>query len=418
MSNTYKIDSFRCRIPMDQVRVINPDLVRTTQKFNVENGEVLQGTERRESYLYGYDESDPYEKFHHDPGKPFDNLISCKFQVQSVPVGCISVNGRKVPNYQECLVVSVSSKLLKGEYFTGINISNIFAIYDHLMSCRIAEFTFPAFLQSQVVDVDVCRDVLCSTSLDDIADYVKKYSKYPDLIQVYRKSTNKGIQFSRRTEGTVRIPYMKLYNKRVQMEHESTDSGFRKNREFAEYYLGGISAINKDLIRYELNLRNKDHLSNYELPNHLGELLKVRQEQFQEIQADYWKRWMHLPNSVELKPRKKRASAKTSISEGILLIYLYEHFAGKFPDKAEVYSFGLSVITEKWNLFTGKPMRSDTFKTWKDVRLPYVVDALMLKLADPDTAEQDMEINSAIEVRRQLFSDLRLFGIPVLDYPS
>jgi hypothetical protein len=126
------IDSFRYRIPLSKVEVINSNVLDEMLhvKLNAVTGEILKETRATSQWLEITQEG--YE-------------IGFSKAVQ---FGC------------EFAVIKISSKLLEYRYLEGIKMQNIEFIYKKIISCNVFNMSFDTFLsEGLVTDIDLKKDV-------------------------------------------------------------------------------------------------------------------------------------------------------------------------------------------------------------------------------------------------------------------
>jgi hypothetical protein len=157
-----------------------------------------------------------------------------KFQHYSIKVAIVSQYDFTLKANLDYLEIYLHSKILEENYFQGITISNIEAIYKKLIDTKVFEISFEDFLTSKVNDVDVKKDFLCSNEhFKDLTTYLKK-------IAISSNRRNKGchkyengnIEFNTRQTSTSASPFLKLYNKEleaIERKSEFFDTYFNVN---------------------------------------------------------------------------------------------------------------------------------------------------------------------------------------------
>jgi len=221
------IDSFKIRIPLPRVEIIDHTINAHWSKVT-EEGEVLEeGQENKKVYEY--------------------KGIKTRFGIESQRDG----EGR-VYDY---LTILVNSKTLKARYFEGITEDNVQVVYDYLINLKCVDFTLTSFLEGHCTDMDFKQD-----GKTDEETYKRskrqfsqttKLTKYKgDGIQVFSKKTNDGVQWSdRRTTKYMTSPYLKYYHKETELLHHS--------KEFYSTYLQEEDVLGR--VRMETTIKNKDH---------------------------------------------------------------------------------------------------------------------------------------------------------------
>jgi hypothetical protein len=179
------------------------------------------------------------------------------------------------------LILTVSCKLLKQNYFKGINKHTIKDLFNTFLTFNIFNCTFETFKNGIISDIDICINRYCPTkkaffdicsSLISQADIKGKYCK------LFQDEENKGIglSFNNRNWASPSLPFIKLYHKELELNF--------KSKEFTETFLQGFEDQIKDLTRIEATIKNWKHKKRLErygiIPKFstLEEFLQVPQE--------------------------------------------------------------------------------------------------------------------------------------------
>tara|TARA_B110000037_G_scaffold80485_1_gene95928 strand:+ start:3842 stop:4927 length:1086 start_codon:yes stop_codon:yes gene_type:complete len=241
-----KIDSFKLRVPLVCVEIVDSKFASKYQKVFVETGEI-------DEYI-NLDKN----KVH------IENGITSRIGI----VHSMDTNGGG-----EYIVFQINAKQLKKRYFEGINRNNIKAIYNYLMSFNLVYLNYSAFLNGLISDVDLCFDYRISRKgmqetnqkvYESILPHCYKYVQKP-----FGRKNNTGIQFNDRAKATPSKPYCKIYHKTTELETKSED--------FAKAYLTDINFHN--LGRFEYTIKNSKHKSYLRLKyQSLDDFLKIQQK--------------------------------------------------------------------------------------------------------------------------------------------
>ncbi len=125
------IDSFRYRIPLSKVEVINSNVLDEMLhvKLNAITGEVLKETRATSQWL-------------------------------EIPQQGYEIGFSKATQFGfDFAVIKISSKLLEYKYLEGIKMQNIELIYNKIMSCNVFKMSFETFLsEGLVTDIEVVDD--------------------------------------------------------------------------------------------------------------------------------------------------------------------------------------------------------------------------------------------------------------------
>lgn len=234
--NSFELDSFKIRIPLNKVKIINQSLLGYWLKVNSKTGEILESQFKSDAY--------PIEL----------KGIKTMFAIEKQMTNKKEVN--------EFFIILLNAKLLKDRYLEGITKKNIKLIYDSLIEFNQAEFSYNDFLLGELTDVDFKKD-LKNNSVDKITRGLEALTK-PDkreICKVYHKKDNKGIQWSRRDETNLTRPFIKLYHKGISLKRD------KNNIEFYENYILGTNKENEidDRLRIEYTIKNKKHFRSYQV---------------------------------------------------------------------------------------------------------------------------------------------------------
>lgn len=237
------IDSFKIRIPIDKVNVINPFLeeyvyevtANQMQDF-VETGEIPT----EEFKLKAHRVTDEYK------------CITTRYMIK---------RGNHSVEY-DSVVIGLNSKLFASpEYFKGITKDNIKKIHSFIMSQSVIECSFDDFLDGFATDVDIKSDMILKSCESHSSHELQV--KLVRLLQSKTKSSqsikkgcdpktspkNTGIQWSVRKLATNANPYIKFYAKDIELENKSNI--------FFDKYLG--YAVDEGYSRVEGTIKNKSH---------------------------------------------------------------------------------------------------------------------------------------------------------------
>ena len=232
-------DSFSLKIPLLQCDVIDKRLTSLTCLY-------YESIDAHDSQL--------------NPPKPLifeQNGVKVRFSLCEIQLHDKEQN-IKIPT--KFVVLTVSAKLLYGDYFQGINKNNIYKIYSEFIKYEVIYCDFDVFLSGIISDVDICFNRYCDTEqifidalheLENQADTKKKYLRIVDEV------ANKGISFNRRDFATPSLPFIKIYHKELELIHNSS---IFWNTYLFDKYKKSI----KGLTRFEATIRNYSHKARLE----------------------------------------------------------------------------------------------------------------------------------------------------------
>jgi len=254
--NTVSVDSLKVRIPLKHVDIL--DAVITEKWFKVSESGEVDPDWFKQNALERY--SDQHE------------LVKVRFGIEK--------QRTEMQTVDEYLTILLPAKVLTYQYFEGLTVGNIDAVYDTLMAMGIVSFTKYVFLhESACTDVDFKIDFR-SESIDRIISgmtaKVRASKHRGDGIRPFRTADNRGIEFNERKTSRYKThPFLKVYHKGIEMTT-------LKRRAYKDTYLKGIDIDN--LCRVEATVKNKKHF------RHLGvndtslfAILSLSQDQMQGI---------------------------------------------------------------------------------------------------------------------------------------
>ena len=197
--------------------------------------------------------------------------------------------------------LTVSSKLLRQNYFDGISKHNIETLYNEFLSFEVFTCSLETFLNGYISDVDICFNRYCvspkifSDSLDILM--LQTGNKQKHLHKIH-DAQNIGLTFNKRDFAKPSIPFIKLYHKEYEL--------LTKSAEFYNIYLfPTYSEGIKNLTRVEVTIKNYDHKKRLEkfgiIPS-----FKTLEEYLNLSQAELYQVIVFSLNSyIELKARQK-----------------------------------------------------------------------------------------------------------------
>jgi hypothetical protein len=282
---TPSIDSFKWRIELDRVDIIDRNLLDhiVNVKTNTTTGEVIEETPIQANSL-----KVPFDGYH------------IHFGVQKI----FGV---------QYLVVLVNSKLLEHDYLNGITMTNIEPIYNKIMSCKVFELPFLDFLSiGQVSDIDIKKDIkLSSADFKESIKHLEKGSKPQKRakhgVNAFTQKDNLGIEWNTRTGGSYSHPFLKIY-------HKGIEALCSKNKDYFAQYID-VHEV-QDRVRIECTLKSFREAQKHGFKdNTLLTLLKATTNDLNAI-ID------HAVTS-NLEPRLKKTKTKDGMSNTELVYFLY-----------------------------------------------------------------------------------------------
>lgn len=257
--SNFNIDSFKIRIPLglkdengnNLVQVFDPDISSRYITLNSETGQIVREFENTKS--------------RHDK----DGIIT-KYAIENISTGL---------HWDTFLTITVTAKHLRGSYFDGISKDNIDEVITSLLRIGAFHFSHDTFKHHGIVtDMDFCRNLIIP-NWTEIKQYLIENTKESKsgksgYIET-NEPTNKGIQWSSREGATLKAPYIKIYNKGLQIKHDEN------MKTFARLFLD--EAPDTSMYRIEYTLKNKKHFAKHGLTNRLIDLLNVPYDKREQI---------------------------------------------------------------------------------------------------------------------------------------
>jgi len=339
--SNFKLDSFKMRIPLrahhnyasrhsdlrhynygDPIVILNDvDLGVNYITLNELTGEVIKSSPN----LYGHVN---------------DKGVKTTYGIEQ-----INANGLVT----EYLTIKITSKHLRGSYFEGIKFSNIETVYKSLMSLKKFYVPYQDFLHGELTDADYCRDLIIQDYegvKQVLQESTKPSTKTNKGIHTFESPTSKGLKWSDRETASSSSPYVKIYNKGLQVRHDA--DMFTFTNEFLD-----IDSISTSQYRIEFTLKNKRHFGKYKIGNTLLSHLRLSQDRLLEIARLVFN--CHLEGIYKI-PRSNRLALNESYPVNntnefnlYMLILAYRKLG--LPITSLVDEYCHFVTSERFNLF-------------------------------------------------------------------
>ena len=248
--NTWSIDSLKVRIPLTKVKVLDESIRELVLKVSERTGEVLEAQANTKVWK---DE------------RGIKTTISIEQRATQFDT-------------KPYLVILINAKQLGERYFEGITTSNVIHLHSYLMSLEIAQFSIKELLKSECTDIDIKKDFQANEldmkeAFKTMQQNATPSTDYDKGSKLFWKKDNKGLQFNKRNSTKFdSAPFLKVYSKTLDLKGKSNI--------FALAYLDTIPL---DLWRMEYTIKNKKHLSRFDIGNTLSDLLSLSQEQMKAI---------------------------------------------------------------------------------------------------------------------------------------
>jgi len=133
----------------------------------------------------------------------------------------------------DCLVIGAPSKILGRHYFDGITSDTFRIIYDAIKGSHLVNVSMDALFGAGIVtDFDIKQDMYLPGDINfsKYCYHLKTHSKPTTHIgrgcKVYNNAQHgQGIQFGTRKTATANYPFLKVYNKGLELQTKSLDFG-------------------------------------------------------------------------------------------------------------------------------------------------------------------------------------------------
>ena len=252
------IDSLRARIPIHKVRLLDTK-ISTPYRRVFEGGEVetddLGNEVVQVENTHTINEHGAHTKYHIQKQQT-RHRTTCEY-----------------------FVIDFNSKILGTRYFEGVTKDNIGEVYSALKAHSVVNFELSTLLDADITDTDIKTDFI-SPTMNHIFKGLKKRTKasneYGRGCRGFARKDNQGVQWSnRRTTAYKTNPFLKIYNKGIEMEYHST--------EFYNKHIAGRVDI-ANMGRIETTIKNAKHFRGLGFEdNKLSTLLDATTEDLQTI---------------------------------------------------------------------------------------------------------------------------------------
>jgi len=252
-ADAISIDSFKIRIPINHVSIVDEELNGTWRSFNDRSGNEDERLARQR------------KKFIQTRAG-----IKVNFSIDKIAVSNNQAD--------EFLRIDIPSKVLCNQYFEGIQESTVSILHERLMAMNVAEFSLDTFLSGFATDVDFKRDCIRGNEAEEQIKGLYYNSIRPEGSRIFTKPDNFGCQLSfRECVDAIKSPFFKIYDKGRALVY--------KDYMFNDTYLREIDI--SGIYRTEVTLKNRRHFKYLfgDSPNgtQLGNLIRMPQSEKERI---------------------------------------------------------------------------------------------------------------------------------------
>lgn len=278
---------------------------------------------------------------------------------------------------EEFYTFKITSKLLKENYFNGIDNNTFKQIYDYIKSVGY-EIEFKDFLKSELTDIDYKFDLILAPEV--YKSIAKQYNlnaiEWKELykgLDNYNQKTNQGVSFGIRERATPSYPFMKVYNKELESKNKSFN------------FFNVYSTIIDNQYRWEFTIKNKKHFDYLGLNNTLEfhlQLVEENQNKLWEIFKIYHN--IHLNNftsNLELTKKKEYTNMNDIILSALVEKLINEN------------DFGIKSIISYFNFLLDNQNISRTSK----YRIINKVEEIYNDFKNSTGGKSKIEINETTE---------------------
>lgn len=279
LPNAIRIDSFKIRIPLDEIQLVDNSLLDRFSEHNDSTGELTPIAKRAVNEYY------------------FSDSSKIKAFIENVKVS--------KHRHVECLILLVSSKALEHDYFNGISALNIDTLHKKINNLKIfSPISFNDFLDLDCTDIDIKFDqVMTLKEWDNLLNDFKKNAKgskranigYRDFRATKEKPLQRGLQFSTRRQATLSKPYFKLYYKGGELLSESL--------EFYEEHLSNLISQDEllSIFRIEATIKNSEQAKRLGVEScMLGNLLSISEDQLKRVMNNIISKHINEPKPIQI----------------------------------------------------------------------------------------------------------------------
>lgn len=378
----YKYDSLRIYIPIDRVKIIDDYFGSFCVVTNTETG-VTQ--DRFKAVL---------QKEYRDHTHP---NIRTTFKIDNK----ISFTGVEKDYRVGHLVVFINAKQLKANYLQGITKHTIRDIYNYIISLNAVYFSYEDFINARILDIDVCKDFICSSGVDHNVDRDKLFNSLREgvdegkkaIVSKYKHTT---LYFNQdRERATLGKPHIKLYDKTAELRgyRETGTNIAQVKNNIGSFYLEYLVStevdklIHKGIIRLEYTLKNAKALDHFGLTN-VRTLQDLINTDSSTLDAACKKMFSKYYKDIVVMKESNRAELKDLTPDRLTIIDSLEFIIESRPDynTEDV----LKVLTKKIRQYKSKPMLSKKRAELRDLIDSYIASNM----------KGDIELNDSRDARK------------------
>lgn len=246
-----KIDSLRLLVPLQEVKILDSKFLKTFISYCEETSEIDEEATHIKTQVFNT-----------------INGIKTRFAIANL------FNEEKVQT--QYLAIGISAKMLKENYFEGINKNTIQSIFNYINSTGVIEISKETFLNAKAVDIDFCIDFkLKNTTCKEVFKICYEVTIPSKNIKPnhFDEKANRGIQWGDRDKvykGYKTKQFLKYYAKLLELKNNSPEffNAYLKDKInektlFADGTEYSDSITEENLLRIETTIKNPNHFETY-----------------------------------------------------------------------------------------------------------------------------------------------------------
>lgn len=273
---------------------------------------------------------------------------------------------------QTCLQFVVTSKMLKGKYFEGINAANFRDVINYINSLNIVYIPYEVALQGICTDIDIKRDFAVTKLLfDEQVKILKELTLHDKKKHIEVQSGN--LMYNTRKAAKPSEPFVKFYYKTDELQTKSYEF---YNKFLSDYYY----AIERGLQRVEVTLKNGKHKQHHKVEcKTVADLLYLGADKLNALHGSILNKYfnknqkLRIKNKMEIKDTLIISLIDCLIENGKSEVFIYSRLLPQFDDKVQRYrakkhiEFALNEVTNKAKLLENNSAQKPIFDTLKEL---------------------------------------------------
>lgn len=273
---------------------------------------------------------------------------------------------------QTSLQFVVTSKMLQGKYFEGINAANFRDVINYINSLNIVHIPYEDALRGVCTDIDLKRDFSITKLLfDEQVKILKELTLHDKKKHIEVQSGN--LMYSTRKAAKPSAPFVKFYYKTEELQTKSYEF---HSKFLSDYYY----AIERGLQRVEVTLKNGKHKQHHKVEcKTVADLLYFGADKLnalhRSILNEYFnkKQKLRVKNKMNIKDTAIVIAIDYMIENGASEDFIHSLFLSKIEDRIHRHrlkkfiEFALNEVTDKTKLLENNSAQKTIFDTLKEL---------------------------------------------------